>query len=161
MLNALRELIDLEIDRITDAQSALKTAINAAGGTLTDETLEYFSYAFAAIVTGEPQPIEFDVDGTVITLETARLIDAKAALKTAINAAGGELTNETLEDYAAEAARVLALNAEPGAPEDTEEIITLTADAIINLILLTYKQGYDQEKITLTANATIDFIYIG
>ena len=65
-----------------------------------------------------------------------------------------------LEDYAAEAARVLELNAEPGAPEDTEEIITLTANAIIELVLLVKGSGY-QEKITLTANATIDFIYIG
>ena len=89
MLNALRELIDLEIDRITDAQSALKTAINAAGGTLTTETLEYFPYAFTEILTGEPQSPDFDVDGTVITLEGARLLDAKAALKAAINAAGG------------------------------------------------------------------------
>lgn len=161
MLNALRELIDLEIDRITDAQSALKTAINAAGGTLTTETLEYFPYAFTEILTGEPQSPDFDVDGTVITLEGARLLDAKAALKAAINAAGGTLTNEMLEDYAAEAARVLELNAEPGAPEDTEEIITLTANAIIELVLLVKGSGYEQEKITLTANATIDFIYIG
>lgn len=43
-----------EITRISSAKSAIKTAINAKGGSLTNETLDEYADAIAAISTGGP-----------------------------------------------------------------------------------------------------------